>query len=116
MEPFDTQCDQFQEFQNDLLYQSSPGASDTEHSEESDFSSPPTLSRSPKIIQEPPFPPPQFNYSFLTFRTIESARAIVDNLHDPSGCFICMPVHFITSIRTQKRKHPITGYIIHHDF
>lgn len=114
MEPFDTQCDHFQEFQNDYLYHSTDNT-ESETEESFDYLQQPPQQRPPLPRADPPFPPPNFQYNFTTFRTIEAARALASNISDPSGCFICLPLHFITSIRTQKRKFPLTGYIIHHD-
>lgn len=62
----------------------------------------------------PSFPPPPPASMYSSFRTLDEACSICKSLTDINGCYICLPINFIASIRNDKRRQPIPGYIIHH--
>lgn len=62
----------------------------------------------------PPFPPLPNATEFTAFRSLDIASAIIDSLDDLNNCYIAIPIQFITSIRNDRRRARIHGYIIHH--
>lgn len=62
----------------------------------------------------PPFPPPTIVWNYTPFKNLDEACYIVNNISDKNMSFIAIPLTAFSSIRNDRRRPPIPGYIIHH--
>lgn len=62
----------------------------------------------------PSFDPPPAARCYTSFKTLDQAIAISNSLHNINGCYIAIPLNQISTIRNDKRRSSISGYIIHH--
>lgn len=65
----------------------------------------------------PPFPPPPAptQYWHVPFAHIDQARAMVPRLRNPNHAYIAVPITFINSIRNDRRRQSVFGYLIYSD-
>lgn len=62
----------------------------------------------------PPFKPLPSPNCYTSFKTLDQAIQIAKSLNNINSCFIAIPLISIASIRNDKRRPSISGYIIHH--
>lgn len=65
----------------------------------------------------PPFPPPPMptNFFHVPFAHIDQARAMVPHLRNPNHAYVAVPITFINSIRNDRRRQSVFGYLIYPD-
>lgn len=62
----------------------------------------------------PPFAPPNFQYTYTPFKSLDEANYIISNLQDHNAQFVAIPIQFFARIRNDHRRGAVPGYIIHH--